>query len=144
SAPYLSSFPQSLDPSPWPDTRRFRVADAPTATATAFRSEPAADGDRPLIYVSFGTVLGHLPEAVGTYRCALDAVAGLPARVLVTVGRVPDVSSVGPIPDNARVEQWVPQSEVLGEASLVVCHGGSGTTFGALAAGLPVVICPLF
>ena len=29
-------------------------------------------------------------------------------------------------------------------AELVVCHGGSGTTFGALAAGLPLVICPLF
>ena len=26
----------------------------------------------------------------------------------------------------------------------MVCHGGSGTTFGALAAGLPLVICPFF
>jgi UDP:flavonoid glycosyltransferase YjiC (YdhE family) len=25
-----------------------------------------------------------------------------------------------------------------------VCHGGSGTTYGALAAGLPVVVVPLF
>lgn len=27
---------------------------------------------------------------------------------------------------------------------LVVCHGGAGTTFGALAAGIPLVVCPLF
>jgi UDP:flavonoid glycosyltransferase YjiC (YdhE family) len=33
---------------------------------------------------------------------------------------------------------------VLPEASLVVTHGGSGTAFGALAAGVPVVVAPLF
>jgi UDP:flavonoid glycosyltransferase YjiC (YdhE family) len=26
----------------------------------------------------------------------------------------------------------------------VVCHGGSGTVFGALAAGVPLVVVPLF
>jgi UDP:flavonoid glycosyltransferase YjiC (YdhE family) len=36
------------------------------------------------------------------------------------------------------------QEDVLGRADLVVCHGGSGTTIGALAAGLPLVVCPLF
>jgi UDP:flavonoid glycosyltransferase YjiC (YdhE family) len=33
---------------------------------------------------------------------------------------------------------------VLADADLVVCHGGSGTTNGVLAAGLPLVVCPLF
>lgn len=140
SAPYLSAFPPSVDPSPWPDTRRFRV----TETSSVSRGEPASRDGRPLIYVSFGTVLGHLPEAIGVYRCALDAVADLPARVLVTVGRTTDAAGLGPIPDNTRAEQWVPQDVVLREAALVVCHGGSGTTFGALAAGIPVVMCPLF
>jgi MGT family glycosyltransferase len=78
------------------------------------------------------------------YRTALDAVAGLPARVLLTVGRAIDPLSLGPLPDNTRVEQWVHQHDVLREAAVVVCHGGSGTTFGALAAGVPVVICPMF
>jgi MGT family glycosyltransferase len=102
------------------------------------------DGADPLVYVTFGSVLGHLPEAATTYRCALDAVAGLPVRALLTVGRATDVASLGPVPGNARVERWVPQEAVLRRAALVVCHGGSGTTFGALAAGVPVVICPLF
>jgi UDP:flavonoid glycosyltransferase YjiC (YdhE family) len=62
----------------------------------------------------------------------------------VTVGRATDVASLGPIPENTRVEQWIPQDAVLREAALVVCHGGSGTTFGALAAGIPLVVCPLF
>lgn len=94
--------------------------------------------------MTFGTVLGHLAEAIAVYRCALDAVAGLPVRVLMTVGRGTDPASLGPIPDNVRIEQWVPQETVLGQTAVVVCHGGSGTTMGALAAGVPVVICPLF
>ena len=43
-----------------------------------------------------------------------------------------------------RLAAWVEQADILREASLVVCHGGSGTTFGALAAGVPVVIIPAF
>jgi UDP:flavonoid glycosyltransferase YjiC (YdhE family) len=145
SAPYLSSFPPSLDPSPWPDTRRFRLPRAPSDEL----SENADRGwgsiaDRPLIYMTFGSVLGHLPEARGVYRCALAAVAGLPLRVLLTVGRATDPAALGPIPDNTHVERWVAQDAVLREAALVVCHGGSGTTVGALAAGVPLVICPLF
>jgi UDP:flavonoid glycosyltransferase YjiC (YdhE family) len=33
---------------------------------------------------------------------------------------------------------------VLGEAAVVVCHGGSGTVFGALGAGVPLVMLPMF
>ena len=33
---------------------------------------------------------------------------------------------------------------MFGEAQLVVCHGGSGTVFGALAAGVPMVVVPVF
>ncbi|HET6865775.1 MAG TPA: glycosyltransferase [Solirubrobacteraceae bacterium] len=140
SAPYLSAFPDSLDPSPWPDTRRFRPTQVPSDSSVDWISA----GDEPLIYVTFGTVLGHLAEAVGVYRCALDAIAGLPARVLMTVGRTTEVADLGSIPDNARVEQWVPQHAILPRAALVVCHGGSGTTMGALATGVPLVMCPLF
>ncbi len=140
SAPYLTAFPASLDPSPWPDTRRFQITRAPGDA----RLEWSADDDRPLVYVTFGTVLGHLPEATGVYRCALEATAGLPVRVLMTVGYGTDVAGLGPIPDNAHVEQWVAQEAILPRAALVVSHGGSGTTLGALAAGVPLVVCPLF
>jgi UDP:flavonoid glycosyltransferase YjiC (YdhE family) len=33
---------------------------------------------------------------------------------------------------------------VLGHVAAVACHGGSGTVLGALAAGVPVAILPLF
>lgn len=140
AAPYLSPFPATLDPSPWPDTRRF----SPPESATSPLPEWWSGDDRPLVYVTFGSVVGHLSEAVGVYRCAIDAVAELPCRVLLTVGHNFDVSHLTPVPANTHVSPWVAQSDVLATASLVVCHGGSGTTLGALAAGVPLVVCPFF
>jgi UDP:flavonoid glycosyltransferase YjiC (YdhE family) len=65
-------------------------------------------------------------------------------RVLLTVGRKFDRSDLGPIPRRVHVESWVDQARVFEAADLVVCHGGSGTAFGALAAGLPLVVVPVF
>jgi UDP:flavonoid glycosyltransferase YjiC (YdhE family) len=140
AAPYLSSFPASLDPSAWGDTLRFRL---PGPTAGELPDWWPGD-KRPLVYVTFGSVTGQLQEAADVYRVALDAVAELPARVLLTVGRAVEIDRLGAIPANTHVEPWVPQPDVLAHAAVVVCHGGSGTTFGALAAGVPLVICPLF
>ena len=139
SAPYLSAFPASLDPSRWPDTRRFRHQ-----AARVDLKRPIPTPQPPLVYITFGTVLGHLGEATDAYRAALEAVAGLPVRALLTTGQATEASALGTLPDNTRVEQWVAQDDVLPEAAVVVCHGGSGTTLGALSAGVPVVICPLF
>jgi UDP:flavonoid glycosyltransferase YjiC (YdhE family) len=78
------------------------------------------------------------------FRSALDAVAELPARVLLTVGRAMDGVCLGEIPANTHVEPGVPQHDVLAHVTVVACHGGSGTVFGALAYGVPLVVCPLF
>jgi UDP:flavonoid glycosyltransferase YjiC (YdhE family) len=124
--PFLSRFPATLDPSPYPRTYRYAEAAAPEST-------------RELVYASFGTVapaLGYDP-----YRALLDAVDGLDVPVLLTTGAELDL---GPVPANVTVEPWVPQPDALAKAKLVVCHGGSGTVLGTLAAGLPLVIMPLF
>ncbi len=64
--------------------------------------------------------------------------------MLLTVGRETSGDAFDRPPVNVHVERWVPQADVFGQASVVVCHGGSGTTLGALAAGLPLVVVPLF
>jgi UDP:flavonoid glycosyltransferase YjiC (YdhE family) len=64
--------------------------------------------------------------------------------VLLTVGRRFDASTLGSVPANVHLEPWIDQARVLDHADLVVCHGGSGTTLAALAAGVPLVIVPLF
>ncbi len=102
------------------------------------------DPAQPLVYVTFGSVTGSLPPFAGVFREALDALADLPARVLMTVGRRVEPASLGPLPANAHVEQWLPQAAVLAQASAVLGHGGFGTTLGALAAGVPQVVAPIF
>ena len=143
ATPYVTRFPASLDPSPFASTRRFR--EHPAIVHRPRGGPPTGTGSgRPLVYVSFGTVLGHMSIAAEAYRTVLDAVAGIDARVLLSVGRRFEPSRLGAVPGNVRIEPWFDQRDVLAEAELVVCHGGSGTTFGALAAGVPVVIVPLF
>ncbi|MEU6017035.1 nucleotide disphospho-sugar-binding domain-containing protein [Streptomyces sp. NPDC047515] len=74
----------------------------------------------------------------------LPADDGVSLRVLLTAGHGADLPGIGQLPPHVHVEAWVPQADVLAGASLVVCHGGSGTVFGALAAGVPLVCVPLF
>ena len=137
-SPYLTCFPASVDPAAF-DVERFHDPAADIAP------RPLPDwwpGDeRPLVYVTFGSVAASFPLAVQAYAAALEAVAELPVRVLLTTGTDLDL---GAVPTNVHVERWVTQADVLAHASVVVGHGGSGTTLGALGAGQPLVVVPLF
>ena len=140
ATPYLTSFPIELDPSPFPDTVRFHNPVASTPPLPDWW-----DGSRaPLVYLTFGTVLGYMTIAAGVFRTALRAVEGLRVRVLLTVGHRFDPTVLDSVPSTVHTERWVPQAQVLPEADLVVCHGGSGTVYGALASGVPVVVIPVF
>jgi UDP-N-acetylglucosamine:LPS N-acetylglucosamine transferase len=139
----ITQIPLSLE---FPDTlgasrvKRYRDARHETAALPDWWR-----GSRdPLVYLTLGTVTGDMEIHRDKFRFMLDAVAGLPIRVLLTTGVDPALVSLGDVPDNVHVEQFVPQADVLGHAAVVVCHGGSGTVIGSLAAGVPLVIAPLF
>ncbi len=138
-SPYLTYFPVAVDPSPFPLTRYRHPA-------TEVEPQPLPDwwpGDeRPLVYVSFGSVAATFPPAAQVYPAALGAVAELPVRVLLTLGG--NELELGEIPPSVRVESWVSEPDVLADAAAAVGHGGSGTTLSALAAGCPLVVVPLF
>jgi UDP:flavonoid glycosyltransferase YjiC (YdhE family) len=143
-SPYLTLFPESLedpDGDGPPEVRRFR--DPATGPSAPLPDWWPGD-ERPLVYITFGSVTGTLPTAGALYAAVLEAAAELDARVLVTVGPETDVDALDAAAPNVRLERWVPQADVFAQASAVVCHGGSGTTLGALAAGLPLVVVPLF
>ena len=76
------------------------------------------------------------------FRSVLDGLEGQPVDVLVTIGSGRDPATIGPVPGNAHVEQYVPQSPLMPECALVICHGGAGTTLGALAHGVPLLLLP--
>jgi UDP:flavonoid glycosyltransferase YjiC (YdhE family) len=141
----FSSFPASLDrvsgDSGMQAPLRARVVEA--APSTAPLAWAPVEDPRPLVYITFGTIVGSTPHLRSVYRTALDAVADLPVRALLTTGRGLEPGALGAIPDNVHVEAWIPQRDILPRVAALVCHGGSGTLLGGLAAGLPVVIVPM-
>ena len=107
----------------------------PTVLPTA----PPSTTERPLVYVTFGTLFN---ANLDLFRLVLDALAEEPIDVIATVGRDQDPAALWPHPANARVERFVPQDDLLPTCSAIVHHGGAGTMFGALAHGVPQVILP--
>lgn len=148
ATPALTLVPPSLedpgDPGP-PWTHRFRDAGAEGGgDDRQVRGERREGDEEPLVYLTLGSVAPTMGFFPGLFRAAIDVLAPLEARVLVTVGAEQDPAALGPLPAGVRVERWIPQAQVLPEASVVVCHGGFGSTLGALAAGLPLAVLPLF
>jgi UDP:flavonoid glycosyltransferase YjiC (YdhE family) len=46
------------------------------------------------------------------------------------------------VPDNAVLTEWLPYSQSMPAADLVISHGGHGTVVRALSYGVPVLCCP--
>jgi UDP:flavonoid glycosyltransferase YjiC (YdhE family) len=144
SIPYFTLVPEALEDPATPVTRgawRFRDFEIAGGGAS---SAAWARGDRPLVYLTFGSVVPTMEFFPGVYRAALDALSALPVDVLVTVGRDRDPGELGPLPANVHAERWVPQREIMSHATAMVCHGGSGTVTMGLAAGVPMAVVPLF
>jgi UDP:flavonoid glycosyltransferase YjiC (YdhE family) len=141
--PVLTLFPRALGGHEFERAEPLRFR-APRADAPPLPDWwPSGAGD-PFVYVTLGTVAGSMDAVRDMYRVVLAAVAGLPLRILLTVGAALALESLGDLPANVHVERFVPQDEVLPHARVILCHGGSGTVIGALAAGVPLVVLPLF
>ena len=93
---------------------------------------------RPLVYATMGTVFNR----PASFAPLVDGLARAGVGALLTVGRNVDPSELGDVPPAIRVEQFVPQHQVLASCAAVVSHGGTGTVLGTLAAGLPLVLLP--
>lgn len=136
--PHVDIWPPSLQDATFLATER-RIELRPVAFSPPAPLPPEVRHrtSRPLIYLSLGTAFGT-PELL---RTAIDGLARLDAQVVVAAGRVPP-EELGDLPDRVTVHRWVPQAELLPLVDAVVHHGGSGTTLGALAAGVPQLLIP--
>jgi UDP:flavonoid glycosyltransferase YjiC (YdhE family) len=119
------------------------VHGAPVLTAEQ-RAQPVElpwelDDPTPIVLLSFSTV----PEqrSPDTLQRALDALGRLPVHVVATT-----CGTVSPAdlkrPDNAHVVEFADHDALLPRASLVVGHGGHGTTMRTLRSGVPLVGIP--
>ncbi|APU14773.1 MULTISPECIES: glycosyltransferase [Actinoalloteichus] len=95
---------------------------------------------RPRICLTMGSVLpgAGVDEVV---QSAITVAAARDAEVVLAVD-TPDETIRRRLPSNVIVSGWVPLSSVLPHCSVVVHHGGSGTTFTAFAHGTPQLVLP--
>lgn len=144
--PAFSAHPKVLDDTPRINSQepfRFRTV-VPATSPTTARPEWLPPGDKPLVYMTFGTVAADVERARHVYAASVEAIASLPVSVLLTTGKNAPHDLVQSAPDNVVVRQFVPQADVFERAKLMVCHGGSGTVLGGLASGVPMIVVPLF
>ena len=91
----------------------------------------ALSQDRPIVYVTFGssgqaTLLPSVVETLST----------LDASIMIATA---DRTRLPILPPNAYVAEFLPGTQAAKRANVVVCNGGSPTSYQALAAGVPVV-----
>ncbi len=97
-------------------------------------------GERPLVYVTLGTVMnGNVP----LFRLIVDALADQPFDVVIALGHGIPREALGDVAGNIRVAGYLPQNQVLERASAVVSHGGYNTVSAALGAGIPLFLLPM-
>lgn len=131
----VGTFPQLEYPREWPD--HVRVT-GPLFFELAAEEVEIPEGDGPLVVVAPSTSQDPECELV---RVALEALAGEPVRVLATTNRHrPEVPIE--VPGNAVLVDWMPYSQVMPAADVVICHGGHGTVARALSFGAPLLVCP--
>ena len=93
----------------------------------------------PIVYITLGTVYNR---DLGVFQALLDGLRDEALNLVVTVGRQNDPAVLGLQPSNVHVHSYIPQELLLPHCAAVVTHGGAGSTLGALAFGLPLLIVP--
>lgn len=100
---------------------------------------PRRPHDRPLVYVSLGTVLNNAPDF---YRSALQALSGMDCDAILSIGDAVDPAALGPAPGNVRIYPRVNQLEVLAGADVFLTHCGMNSVSESLLCGVPMVLFP--
>ncbi|WP_415093956.1 glycosyltransferase [Micropruina sp.] len=96
-------------------------------------------GTRPVVHVTQGTIANtDLNELI---RPTIDAFADREPLVVVATGGAP-ADSLGALPGNVRVAEFLPYAELLPRTSVMVTNGGYGGAQFALRHGVPLVVAP--
>lgn len=95
------------------------------------------NADRPLVYVSFGSLgCGDIP----TLTKLIEALGRQPVRALVNVGD--NLDSYPNVPPNVILDKWFPQPSVIPQVDAVIHHGGNNTFTECLLFAKPALIMP--
>jgi MGT family glycosyltransferase len=137
----VATFPQLEYPRTWPGHVHVvgpLMWEPPAQDVELPRRSARDGGELPLVLVAPSTAQDAEHRLL---RAALRGLADAPVRVLATWNRRLPPRPL-PVPENARLVDWVSYSRTMPHCDLVVCHAGHGTLVRALASGCAVVACP--
>jgi MGT family glycosyltransferase len=97
--------------------------------------------DRPLIYVTLGTV--QVFRSLEFFSIVIEALKEEHCQVVLSVGRSVDPDSFKGSPAHFRFEQFVPHDLILPRADAVIHHGGQGIAQDCIYHGLGSVVVPI-
>lgn len=96
--------------------------------------------ERQRVAVTVGTVSAQVSGLV-TVDTVVRAAAEVDLTIILAIGHT-DPGELGPLPADVRTVGWMPLSELLPRCSAVIHHGGSGTVYNGLVAGIPQLVLP--
>jgi len=113
--PYLPAKPTEFTPPPWWDEMK----------------------DRTVVHVTQGTIANH--DFTQLLIPTIQALAGEDVLVVATTGGRPLSDLDIPLPDNVRLESFIPHHELLPHVDAIVTNGGYGGVQQAIYYGVPIV-----
>jgi UDP:flavonoid glycosyltransferase YjiC (YdhE family) len=138
---YLTAYPPSMEPFPLGRVSTAQVI-RPMPFEPAQPPPPWLDrlDERPLVYVTLGSVFNRIP---GPLQAILEALADLNVTGVVAVGPNVDLGGFGPQPDHIHLERYVLQSLMLPLAKMAINHAGASSMIHTLVHGVPTLAMPL-
>lgn len=99
--------------------------------------KPDKGHERPLMYISLGTVINNRPDFYG--KC-IEAFRDENIEVIISCGKSVDIASFGKLPENIKVESYVDQLNVLSKADVFITHCGMNSVSESLYMATPMVL----
>lgn len=96
--------------------------------------------DRKVIYISLGTILNQNKDFY--YNC-IQAFANSDYEILMSIGEKTEMISLGHIPNNFTVKNYLDQIAILQKADVFITHCGMNSVNESLYYGVPMVLYPL-
>lgn len=100
---------------------------------------PEKKKERPLVYISMGTVIN---DRTDFYSKCINALKNLNADVIISCGNAINREELGELPDNIRVYPYVDQLDVLAKADIFITHCGMNSVSESLYMATPMVLYP--
>ena len=100
---------------------------------------PQKTKERPLVYISMGTVINDRPDF---YARCIEALRDQNVDVIISCGNAVNPESLGALPKNIRVFPYVDQLDILSKADVFITHCGMNSVSESLFMAAPMVLYP--